>query len=115
MPNKYDFKLTPMANADMEEATQYISENLHNPKAALDLLDAIDEAIEQICIFPYAQPDCTCFLITNTEFRHIQVKNYTLVYRIKEDNQLLHVLYFRYAKMDLIKLFTDISNPENEQ
>lgn len=114
MPNKYDFKLTPIANADMEEATLYISDNLHNPQAALDLLDNIDEAIEQICIFPYAQPDCTCFLITNPEFRHIQVKNYTLVYRIKEDEKLLHILFFRYAKMDLIKVFAGISKPENE-
>ena len=109
MPDKYIYKLTPIANTDMDEAAQYISENLHNPKAALDLLDSIDETIEQICKFPYAQPDCTCFLIDNPEFRHIPVKNYTLVYRIREEEKLLRIIYFRYEKMDLIKLFTGLS------
>lgn len=115
MPNKYSFKLTPLADADMDEAALYISENLHNPKAALDLLGAIDEAIEQICTFPYAQPDCTCFLITNAEFRHIQVNNYTLVYRIKEDTKTLHILFFRYAKMDLIRIFTNLTESNDKQ
>lgn len=112
MSAKYSYKLTPHANEDMAQALQYISENLHNPQAAIDLLDETEKEIERICTFPYAQPDCTCFLITNPEFRHTQVENYTLVYRIKENEKLLRILFFRYAHMDLIKLFAGFSDTQ---
>ena len=115
MSDKYTYKLTPHANEDMAQALQYISENLHNPQAAIDLLNEIEKEIDRICTFPYAQPDCTCFLITNPEFRHTQVDNYTLVYRIKEDENLLRILFFRYAKMDLIKLFFGCTDTQDEQ
>ena len=114
MSAKYTYKLTPNANEDIAQALQYISENLHNPQAAIDLLDETEKEIERICTFPYAQPDCTCFLITNPEFRHTQIDNFTLVYRSKEDEKLLRILFFRYAKMDLIKLFTSCSDTQSE-
>lgn len=114
MSDKFTYKITPNANEDMAQALLYISENLHNPKAAIDLLDETDKAIDQICRFPYAQPDCTCFLITNPEFRHIQVDNYTLVYRVKESEKVLHILFFRYAKMDLISFFKTLADSNTE-
>ena len=104
MARKYNFHLTPLAEQDMETALAYITETLCNRKAAIDLLDKIEHAIETIREFPYSAADCKSFLVTNDTIRHILVDNYVLIYEINEDEKNINILRFRYTRMDLSKL-----------
>lgn len=107
MPNKFDFILSPNAEDNIDSALAYISENLANPKAAIDLLDELDKTIELACEFPFSSADCTCFLISDPNFRHVPVDHYTLVYEIDAPHERLNILFFRYSGMDITKILTD--------
>lgn len=104
MASKYGYKLTPLAGQDVDAALVYISETLCNGKAAIDLLDKIEGAIETICEFPYSTTDCRSFLVADENIRHILVGNYVLIYEINESENSINILRFCYTRMDLGKL-----------
>lgn len=104
MSNSYTYKFTQLAEQDINSVLSYITDELHNPKAAIDLLDKIQNAIDTICTFPLSTADCQIFLIDDKTIRHMLVDNYILIYQIKENEQQIIILRFRYAKMNLQKL-----------
>ena len=104
MSNKYGYRITQIANQDIDSALAYISENLSNPTAAAELFLKLERGIEEICTVPYAFPDCEIFLISEERIRHIVIDNYVLVYEILEESKTVNILRFRYAKMNLSKL-----------
>ncbi len=104
MASKFSCKLTPLAEQDMDAALAYISETLCNGKAAIDLLDGIEHAIETICEFPYSAADCKMFLVTDEKIRHIPVGNYVMIYEIRESEKSICILRFRYVRTDPEKI-----------
>ena len=104
MASKYSYKLTPLAEQEVDATLGYISEKLCNGKAAVDLLDKIEYAIDTICEFPYAATDCRLFLVADEKIRHILVDNYILIYEIDENEKNINILRFCYTRMDLSKL-----------
>lgn len=104
MPSKYNYKLTPLAEEDIDSVLKYISEQLFNGKAAGDLLTKIENTIGRICEFPYSFADCSYFLITDENIRHAVIDNYVLVYEIIGEEKQINILRFRYAKMNLTKM-----------
>lgn len=107
MPSKFDFIFAPNAEDDIDSALAYISENLANPKAAIDLLDELAKTIDLACEFPFSAADCTCLLISDKNFRHVAVNNYTLIYEINAECKRIDILFFRYSGMNLTKILTD--------
>lgn len=101
MADKYSYRITPLAEEDIDGVLAYIANNLCNTKAAKDLLNKIDSAIDNICNFPYSFADCSCYLIADDKIRHIPVDNYVLIYEITEYDKEIRILRFRYAKMNL--------------
>lgn len=65
MASEYRYKLTPLAEQDIDSALAYISQTLCNKKAALDLIDKIEHTISTICKFPYSASDCKVFFISD--------------------------------------------------
>ena len=103
MKSEYAYKLTPLAENDIDSALEYIAQTLCNTKAALDLMDKIERAIQNACVFPYSAADCHMFLINDDKTRHIPVDNYVLIYEVDERAKLIKILRFLYAAMDLTK------------
>ena len=101
MSNKYTFKLTPLAEQDIDSALNYIAENLCNAKAATDLFSKIESTIDTICAFPRSSSDCLCFLIQDENIRHVPIDNYVLIYEIVDELKEIRILRFRYSKMNL--------------
>ncbi len=101
---KYNYKFTETAKNDLSAVLDYIATKLCNIKAANNILQKIENSIEQIRTFPYAQSDCKEYLIEDNLIRKIIIDNYVLVYQINEDEKLIIILRFRYAQMDLTKL-----------
>ena len=103
-PDRYDFQFTPLSVSDIEEAMRYISDNLCNKPAAERLYHELEKTIDKICLFPYAYADCSCYLIPDKTIRHIRVGNYILIYEVIDENRMIHILRFRYAKMDFTNM-----------
>lgn len=101
MADKYSYRITPLAEDDIDGVLAYIANSLCNTKAAKDLLDKIGSAIDNICNFPYSFADCSCYLIADDKIRHIPIDNYVLIYEIAEYDREIRILRFRYAKMNL--------------
>ena len=101
MQNKYSFSFTPLAFQDLDDALAYISEQLLNPQAATELLDELEHTLASVCEFPYAFSDCSVYLFSDQNIRHVMVKNYVLVFEINEGEGKIIVLRFRYARMDM--------------
>lgn len=101
MADNYTYTLTRLAAQEIDEVIAYISEKLHNVKAANDLQDKIEQTIEQACVLPYGFPDCEIYYITDEKVRHVPIDNYVLIYEIYEEKKQISILRFRYAKMDL--------------
>ena len=98
----YKLRYLPLARKDLNAITDYIAEHLKAPKAALDLLDAIDEAISNLEQFPYSCKVYQPILSLDEEYRLLPVKNYAVLYVVVD-----HVVEIRrvvYAKMDLTKI-----------
>lgn len=64
-------------------------------------MDKIESTLDSVCVYPYAFPDCTAFLISDPAIRHTLVGNYVLVYEIRDDDREIAVLRFRYARTNL--------------
>ncbi|MBR5279578.1 MAG: type II toxin-antitoxin system RelE/ParE family toxin [Clostridia bacterium] len=107
MRGRYNYKFTKLAMEDIDQALSYIANVLVNPIAARKLYTQIECAIHYICSFPYASPDCSCYLIGEEQIRHIKVGNYILIYEIKVEIHTIYILRFCYAKMDFIHLRID--------
>ena len=52
MGSKYAWKMTPLAEADIDGALSYITEHLLNKTAAQRLFSALNKTINNICEFP---------------------------------------------------------------
>ena len=99
----YFVKVTTQAEEQMREIVQYIASELKAPKAALCLLDAIEEAISSLSQFPQR------VALTEEEPWHsygihkMPVKNFLIYFWIDEDNGKVQVTAVIYGKRDLIK------------
>lgn len=100
MSDKYTYRLTPLAESDIDSALEYIAESLCNPKAASDLYMKLERAIDTVCDFPYSSADCRRFLIQDESIRHVPVDNYVLIYEIEDELKEIRILRFRFSKMN---------------
>ncbi|NLP33698.1 MAG: type II toxin-antitoxin system RelE/ParE family toxin [Clostridiales bacterium] len=98
----YKIKYLPLAQKDLVEITNYISDTLKAPKAAIDLVDALDSSISRLSQFPYSHKVYQPIESIETEYRALPVKNYLVFYVVKEDEVEIHRIV--YAKMDLGKI-----------
>ena len=73
-----------------------------NKQAAMELLSCIENAIHNICVFPFSYPDCSYYFIKDITIRHTTIKNYILVYRINDATLSIEILRFKYSKQNEI-------------
>lgn len=95
----YRLQYLPLALNDLRDITEYIAETLKAPKAARDLLDAIDSSISRLQHFPYSCKVYQPVKGLENEFRLLLVKNYAVFYVVKEHVVEIHRVI--YSKMDL--------------
>ena len=100
---KYMLQFLPLFYKDLEEKIVYIAEELHNEKAANDLLDEVEEAILE------RQPVAESFEPYRSLREHrypyyrIYVKNFVIYYVVIDDegeNKIMEVRRILYNKQD---------------
>ena len=108
-----DVLWTKHARKDVEHAVRYIAERLASPKAASDLLDAVDKAIEEISAFPEA-----CHISSRPELfsrglRVKRVKRYVMLYSY--DGDVVVVSRVFHSLQDYARLVRCAEHSANDQ
>ena len=81
---------------------EYITFTLEAPRAALNLLDELEKAINNLKILPLAHRLYRPIKPIQTEYRVLTVKNYLVFYVVLEETIEIHRII--YKKRDLSKL-----------
>lgn len=100
----YEITYLPIAKQDITDIILYISDWLKAPKAAMDLLDALDHSISLLREFPYAHKIYRPVRTLEEDYRMLPVKNYAVFYVVREQEKIVEIHRVIYAKMDLTKL-----------
>lgn len=98
----HKLKYLPLALKDLRVITSYITDTLKAPKAAMDLVDTLDDSISRLQQFPYSCRVYQPMESLEVEYRMLPVKNYLVFYVVTEHEVEIHRII--YAKMNLEKL-----------
>ena len=104
-----NYKFTPLAKTDIEQAIEYIINEFGDKGAAKRLYDGIFKTIEKIRLFPESYQLIDNKLIKNNNVRRASVGNYLLFYLYDEINSIVVVLRFVHGKRSLVELLNEVS------
>ncbi len=99
----HKIKYLPLALKDLKDIADYIFETLKAPKAAVDLIDVLDNSILDLQQFPYSCKLYQPIQSLETEYRMLPEKNYLVFYVVTEHDVEIHRII--YAKKDLERIF----------
>ena len=94
----YDLEYLPVARQDMIDIALYISRELKNPSAAVNLSEELVAAGESIPVFPYANPPYFPLRPLKHEYRKLLVRNHLMLYWIDEDKKVVTIARVVYAR-----------------
>lgn len=104
---QYELRYLPLFYRDLEQKVIYISDVLRNPKAANDLLDAVEKAIlERLPIAESFEPYHS-LKERRYKYYRIYVKNFVVYYVVIDDEgskKIMEVRRFLYNRQDSEKL-----------
>ena len=93
-PYRYEF--SPLAEWDLNDIFDYISLELSSPQAAERLIDNIQKAIEQVCVFPFSRSLVSNKVLRKKGYRLFVVQNFNLFYIVKGQKIIIRrILYGR--------------------
>ncbi len=88
----------PGAQRQIAQAARYIKDELGLPKAAKNLLDAIEDKASVLTAFPNAYPvDEKASYLSGREIRTISMKAHRLLYRFDAEKNEVHILSLRFG------------------
>lgn len=93
----YKVEFLPIANKDITDTLQYISNMLDNKNSVNRFAERISKAIDLLSEFPYSNSVYSPIRPLKTEYRKMLVKNYILFYTVKENQKLVTVYRFIYS------------------
>ena len=100
---KYMLRYLPLFYKDLEEKIVYIAEELHNEKAANDLLDEVEEAILKRQPVSESFEQYRSLRERRYPYYRIYVKNFVIYYVVIDDegeNKIMEVRRILYNKQD---------------
>ena len=104
---KYKLRYLPLFYEDLEQKVVYIAENLQNPKAANDLIDAVEKAILERLPVAEAFEPYESMKERRYPYYRIYVKNFVIWYVVIDDegsDKIVEIRRFLYNKQDKGKL-----------
>ena len=101
---RYSYVLTETAEADVDEAFDYIANELVNPDAASAFADELEEKLEEICKTPKAGRPVHNPYLKRNDIRRVLVKNYIAYYLVDEEEENIVVLRVVYNRRDQDKI-----------
>jgi plasmid stabilization system protein ParE len=99
---EYVIKYLPIAEKDLIEIVDYISETLKVPRTALNFVNEVEKKILNLKTRPYSHRIYRPSKPIDTEYRILNVKNYLIFYVVLDDIIEIHRVI--YNKRDLTKI-----------
>ncbi|GED67999.1 translation repressor RelE [Brevibacillus reuszeri] len=82
---RYDIRYLAVAQSDLVDIVQYISEQLHAPEAAIHLVDKLDKAISYLQYFPFSGHHYKSNRGLKDQYRILVVENYLVFYAVMDN------------------------------
>lgn len=100
----YKIIVTEPAQKDLRDAISYISNELKNNQAAVNLIDLVEKTVNSLTDMPerYALVDDE--ILAREGFRFITIKNYLLFYIVRKETETVVIQRFLYAKRDWMNI-----------
>ena len=106
--DRYNYVLTESTEADVDEAFDYIANELLNPDAASAFADELEEKLEEICKTPKAGRPIRNPYLKRDDIRRVLVKNFIAYYLIDEDEENIVVLRVVYNRRNQDKILNQL-------
>jgi len=102
MASTYEYRigLAPLANDDLFDIAEYITNELQSPQSAEVQLRRIKAAIMTLGDYPYRVPLIRESLLARRGYRALVVDNYMVFYLIQEPDKEVNIMRVLYAKRD---------------
>jgi addiction module RelE/StbE family toxin len=100
----FDFKATAKAEKDFDRIIEYIKDNLSAPRAASNFSDTIIKCYRRIKKNPYIYPVCRDPELREKGYRQAVIKNYILLYKVHENENLVIAYHIFHGKQDYANL-----------
>lgn len=100
---KYKLRYLPLFYEELEQKVVYIAENLQNPKAANDLIDAVEKAILERLPVAEAFEPYQSLKERRYPYYRIYIKNFVIWYVViddEDDDKIMEIRRFLYNKQD---------------
>jgi addiction module RelE/StbE family toxin len=108
----YKLKISPEAKNDLAEIKGYISQELCNPQAAVNLVSKITKKIRGLSEHPEIGAPLSSVVDIQTDYRFLVCANYLIFYRYEDG--IVFVSRILYGRRDYTRiLFGDL--PEDEE
>ena len=95
--DKYDIKVTPRAASDIDGIYCYIADNFKDIGAAERTAKLLDDAILSLDTMPHRGAVRKVGAFANKGYRQIFVNNFTIIYRIDEEQKRVVIVTARYT------------------
>lgn len=100
-------QISPAAKDDLVQIKEYISEELNNPQAAIELVGKITRRMRVLIEHPQIGPTLSSRIGMQTNYRYLICENYMIFYWC--ENNLVFVSRILYGKRDYMRvLFSDL-------
>jgi addiction module RelE/StbE family toxin len=104
---KHKIILTETDKRDFADTANYISENLHNKSAAIDLITAAKTSIATLINMPTRHPLVEDAFLSKQGFRLLPVGNYLIFYVVDDANETVVIHRFLYSRRDWINILSE--------
>jgi len=101
-----DIRYSTAAIEDIEQIGDYITETLKNPVAALNTVNKIQDAIDNLADFPLIGALLSSIVETDTDFRFLVCGNYLVFYHSQGDD--VYIDRVLYGRRDYLSILFEI-------
>ena len=105
MESKYSYSFLSSARQDLRNILHYISIELDNRQAAMNLKSKIREKIELARQFPEMGALVENEYITKVTFRKLSAGNYLIYYNVDHTKKKIYIARIVYEKRDMDEIF----------
>ncbi|MBQ9348345.1 MAG: type II toxin-antitoxin system RelE/ParE family toxin [Oscillibacter sp.] len=96
----HNLRFRTEAESDIHDILRFYAVERNNPIFANRLADEIQEAVERLREYPYANPVLLSRLRIKHEYRKLLVRDYLIFYRISEPRKTVIIYRVLNARMD---------------
>ena len=109
----HQLRINPYAKQDLLEIKEYITQDLDNPLAAINVISKIVESYEKLKEFPMMGVDLSSRIDVLTDYRYLITGNYIVFY--KADDVYVSIYRIIYSRRDYAKILFDKNFELNQE